>query len=57
MFAGLRLGRDPLGGKLSDFRDVEGRYVPFSIVAGNMFGTPDYFHVFKANVTSIKYSA
>ena len=33
----------PFGGKLSDFREVQGFRLPFNVEAGNMFGTDDYF--------------
>jgi hypothetical protein len=45
----------PFGGKLSDFRKVQGFHLPFHVEAGNMYGTDDYFAFFKANVISIRF--
>lgn len=45
----------PFGGYLSDFREVEGYRLPFRVEAGNMFGTPDYFPFFIADVTAIRF--
>ena len=43
----------PFGGKLSDFREVQGFRLPFNVEAGNMFGTDDYFAFYKAEITAI----
>lgn len=43
----------PFGGDLSEFRDFEGYRLPTRILAGNHYGTPDYFPFFKARVTAI----
>ncbi|MCW8934525.1 MAG: hypothetical protein OQK98_07355 [Gammaproteobacteria bacterium] len=43
------------GGYLSDFRIVQGFKLPFSIEAGNMFGTNEYFPFYKAKVSSIRF--
>jgi len=43
----------PFGGHLSDFREVGGYRLPFRVEAGNMFGSPDYFPFFIADVTAI----
>ena len=45
----------PFGGKLSDFREVQGFRLPFNVEAGNMLGTDDYFAFFKAEVKSIRF--
>ena len=45
----------PFGGKLSDFREVQGFTVPFKVEAGNMYGTEDEFTFFKAEVQSIRF--
>lgn len=45
----------PFGGHLSDFRDVDGFRVPFSVEAGNMFATDEEFVFFKAKVHSVRY--
>lgn len=45
----------PFGGKLSDFREVQGFRLPFNVEAGNMFGTDDYFVFFKAEVIAIRF--
>lgn len=45
----------PFGGYLSDFREVDGYRLPFRVEAGNMFGTPDYFPFFIADVTAIRF--
>ncbi|MEE4240922.1 MAG: DUF6544 family protein [Desulfopila sp.] len=45
----------PFGGKMSDFREVQGFRLPFEVEAGNMFGTEDYFPFFKAEVQSIRF--
>ena len=45
----------PFGGRLSDFRDVEGFCLPFAVEAGNGFGTDDYFPFFRARVNAIRF--
>ncbi|WP_372880930.1 DUF6544 family protein [Psychromonas sp.] len=45
----------PFGGTLSDFRVVQGFKLPFRVVAGNMFGTNEYFPFFKAEVKAIRF--
>jgi len=45
----------PFGGKLSDFREVQGFRLPFNVEAGNMFGTDDYFVFFKAELIAIRF--
>ena len=45
----------PFGGRLSDFREVQGFRLPFHVEAGNMHGTDDYFVFFKAEVISIHF--
>lgn len=45
----------PFGGILSDFREVAGFQLPFRAEAGNMFGTPEYFPFFIAEITAIRF--
>ena len=45
----------PFGGTLTDFRVVQGFKLPFRVVAGNMFGTNEYFPFFKAEVKAIRF--
>ena len=45
----------PFGGFLSDFREVQGFRVPFSVEAGSMFGTERYFHFFRARLKSVRF--
>lgn len=45
----------PFGGTLSDFRFVQGFKLPFKVIAGNMFGTSEYFTFFKAEVEEIRF--
>lgn len=47
----------PFGGHLSDFREVQGFRIPFSVEAGNMFGTDEHFMFFKATVTAVRFLA
>jgi len=47
----------PFGGRLSDFRDVQGYRLPFRVEAGNQFGTDDYFAFFLAEVQAIRFPA
>ena len=44
-----------LGGTLSDFRNVDGYRLPFSVEGGNMFGTDEYFPFYKAASTEIRF--
>jgi hypothetical protein len=44
----------PFGGDLSEFRDFQGYRLPTRVLAGNHYGTPDYFPFFKARVTAIR---
>ena len=43
------------GGFLSDFQEFEGFLLPTRVVAGNHFGTDEYFPFFKASVDSVKF--
>lgn len=45
----------PFGGDLSEFRDFNGYRLPTRVLAGNHYGTPDYFPFFKAKVTAIRF--
>jgi len=45
----------PFGARMSDFREVGGYRLPFRIEAGNLFGTPDYFPFFIADVSEIRF--
>lgn len=45
----------PFGGRLADFRDVQGYRLPFQVEAGNQFGTDDYFAFFFAEVSAIRF--
>lgn len=45
----------PFGGKLSDFREVQGFRIPFSVDAENMFGTDEHFVFFKARLTDVRF--
>lgn len=47
----------PFGGPLSDFREVQGFRIPFTVDAGNHFGTDDYFPFFRARVTEVRFTA
>lgn len=47
----------PFGGYLSDFRWVNGYRLPFTVEAGNHFGTPDYFPFYQAKVQHIVFPA
>lgn len=47
--------RQPFGGELSEFRDFDGYRLPTRVIAGNHYGTGDYFPFFKADVTSIRF--
>lgn len=45
----------PFGGCLSDFQEFDGFLLPTTVVAGNHFGTDEYFPFFKVSVDSIKF--
>lgn len=45
----------PFGGKLSDFREVEGFKISFRVEAANHFGTADEFYFFKADVKAVRF--
>jgi len=45
----------PFGGKVSDFREVEGVRIPFRVDGGNFFGTPDYFPFYKVRVVQARF--
>ena len=45
----------PFGGYLSDFQEFDGFLLPTTVVAGNHFGTDEYFPFFKVKVDSIKF--
>lgn len=45
----------PFGGRMSDFRPVNGYRLPFHVEAGNHFHTDDYFPFFLAEVTDIRF--
>lgn len=47
----------PFGGKVSDFREVQGFRLPFYVEVGNMYGTDDFFCFFKAQVLDIHFPA
>jgi len=45
----------PFGGYLSDFQEFDGFTLPTTVVAGNHFGTEEYFPFFKARIDSINF--
>ncbi len=45
----------PFGGVLSDFREVAGFRIPFTVEAGSMFGTEAYFPFFRARLKSVRF--
>jgi hypothetical protein len=45
----------PFGGEFSDFETFGGYRLPTTVVAGNHYGTEDYFPFFKARVTGVRY--
>lgn len=47
--------RQPFGGWLADFREVDGYRLPFRVEAGNGFGTDDYFPFFIAEITEVRF--
>lgn len=54
---GRRYRLQPFGGRLDDLRPAAGFRLPFRVEAGNMFGTPDWFAFFRAEVTAIGFPA
>lgn len=47
----------PFGGVLSDFREVAGFRIPFTVEAGSMFGTEAYFPFFRARIAEVRFPA
>lgn len=45
----------PFGGALSEFRAFQGFRLPTHVEAGNLYGTPDYFPFFIADVTAVRF--
>lgn len=45
----------PFGGRLSDFREVQGYRVPFRVEAGNFFGTPQHFVFYDARIAQMRF--
>ncbi len=45
----------PFGGDLSEFQHFAGYQLPGRVLAGNHYGTPDYFPFFKATVTAVRF--
>lgn len=45
----------PFGGSLSDFREAQGYCLPFTVEAGNMFNTDEYFVFYRAEVSEIRF--
>ena len=45
----------PFGGVLSDFREVAGFRIPFTVEAGSMFGTEAYFPFFRARIAEVRF--
>jgi len=45
----------PFGGKLSEFREVQGFRIPFKVEAANFYGTADEFYFYKARVKAIRF--
>ena len=45
----------PFGGDFSDFESFEGYRLPTTVVAGNHYGSDDYFPFFKARVTRVRF--
>ncbi len=43
------------GGDFSDFRTFEGYRLPTTVIAGNHYGTEEYFPFFKARVTAVRF--
>lgn len=49
--------RQPFGGYLSDFQEIDGFRLPTRVEGGNQIGTDDYFPFYRAEVTSIRFQA
>jgi len=45
--------RQSFGGHLSDFKRIDGFWVPTTVEAGNHFGSEDYFAFFKATIDRV----
>lgn len=45
----------PFGGELSGFQQFDGYRLPTRVIAGNHYGTPDYFPFFKVTVTDVRF--
>ncbi len=45
----------PFGGKLGEFREVQGFRIPFHVEAANMFGTDEHFVFFRAKVSAVRF--
>ncbi|TGM74743.1 DUF6544 family protein [Leptospira bouyouniensis] len=45
----------PFGGKLSNFKEVQGFKIPFHVEAANLYGTKDEFFFFKADINKIQF--
>lgn len=45
----------PFGGRLADFREVDGFRLAHRVDAGNLYGTPDYFAFFQVEVSAIRF--
>ncbi len=47
----------PFGGRVADFREVDGFRVPFTVEGGNFFGTDAFFPFYKARVQALRFPA
>jgi hypothetical protein len=45
----------PFGGEFSEFKTFQGYRIPTSVIAGNGYGTDDYFPFFKARVIGVRF--
>jgi hypothetical protein len=45
----------PFGGRLSDWREVQGFRVPFRVEAGNLYGTAEYFPFYIIEIGGFRY--
>ena len=45
----------PFGGRMSDFREVQGFRIPFQVEAGNLYGTDAYFPFYKARLRDVRF--
>lgn len=45
----------PFGGDFSDFESFKGYRLPTTVIAGNHYGTEDYFPFFKAKVLGVRF--